>query len=87
MDSIIILEEVALAERDEPIGVAEEQAVEIQRIKKQLDMLDHRLDNIDSMVSAVAERVMSQLVTLNITCPHCGREVEIALVGSQKPKR
>ena len=78
---------MALVEGDEPVGVAEEQALDIQRIKKQLDMLDHRLDNIDSMVTAVAERVMSQLVTLNITCPHCGKEIEIALVGSQKPKR
>ena len=76
-----------MAEGDEPIGVAEEQALDIQRIKKQLDMLDQRLDNIDSMVTAVAERVMSQLITINITCPHCGKDVEIAIVGSQKPRR
>ena len=76
-----------MAEGDEPIGVAEEQALDIQRIKKRLDMLDQRLDNIDSIVTAVAERVMSQLITLNITCPHCGKDVEIAIVGSQKPKR
>jgi len=60
---------------------------EIQRLKQQLDLLDQRLDNIDSMVTAVAERVMSQLVSLNITCPHCGKPIEIALVGSQKPRR
>ena len=76
-----------MAEGDEPIGVAEEQALDIQRIKKLLDMLDRRLDNIDSMVTAVAERVMSQLITVNITCPHCGKDIEIAIVGSQKPKR
>ncbi|MFC1941518.1 hypothetical protein ACFLWL_03890 [Chloroflexota bacterium] len=76
-----------MAEGDEPIGVAEEQALDIQHIKKQLDMFDQRLDNIDSMVTAVAERVMSQLVTINITCPHCGKEIEVAIVGSQKPKR
>ncbi len=87
MGSIIILEDAALAEGDEPIGVAEEQALDIQRIKRRLDMLDQRLDNIDSMVTAVAERVMSQLVTLNITCPHCGKDIEIAIVGSQKPRR
>ena len=87
MGSIIILEDVALAEGDEAIGVAEEQALDIERIKKRLDMLDHRLDNIDSMVTAVAERVMSQLIAVNITCPHCGKDIEIALVGSQKPKR
>ena len=87
MGAIIILEDAVLAEGDEPIGVAEEQALEIQRIQQRLDMLDQRLDNIDSMVTVVAERVMSQLVTLNITCPHCGKDVEIAIVGSQKPRR
>ena len=76
-----------MADGDEPVGVAEEQALDIQRIQKRLDMLDQRLDNIDSMVTAVAERVMSQLITLNITCPHCAKDIEIAIVGSQKPRR
>ena len=76
-----------MAEVDEPIEIAEEQGLDIQRITRRLDMLDQRLDNIDSMVSAVAERVMSQLITLNITCPHCGKDIEIAIVGSQKPSR
>jgi len=87
MGSIVILEDGALAEKNEPVEVAEEQALDIQHIKTRLDMLDQRLDNIDSIVTAVAERVMSQLVTLNITCPHCGKDVEIAIVGSQKLRR
>ncbi|MBI2287446.1 MAG: hypothetical protein HYU83_00340 [Chloroflexi bacterium] len=76
-----------MAESDEPVGVTEEQALDIQRIQKRLDLLDQRLDNIDTMVTAVAERVMSQLITVNVTCPHCGKMIEIALVGSQKPRR
>ena len=76
-----------MVRKDEPVGVAGEQALDIQHIKQRLDILDQRLDNIDSMVTAVAERVMSQLVSLNITCPHCGKPIEIALVGSQKPRR
>ncbi|MFC1988178.1 hypothetical protein ACFLVH_06575 [Chloroflexota bacterium] len=76
-----------MTEGDELTGVVEEQTVDIQRVKKRLDMLDQRLDNIDSMVTAVAERVMSQLITVNVTCPHCGRNVEIAIVGSHKPRR
>ncbi len=76
-----------MAEVEEPVGVNEKQAAEIQRINQRLDMLDDRLDNIDSMVTVVAERVMSQLVTLIITCPHCGKDVEVAVIGSQKPKR
>jgi hypothetical protein len=59
----------------------------IERISKQLDALDKRLDNVDSIVSAVAERVMKQPVTLNITCPRCGHKVEIAIIGAEKPSR
>lgn len=76
-----------MAEVDENTRLAEEQAVDIERINNRLDMLDQRLDNIDSMVTAVAERVMSQLVSLNVTCTHCGKNIEIAIVGSQKPTR
>lgn len=76
-----------MAEENDPTVAAEEQALEVQRIQKRLDMLDQRLDNIDSMVTAVAERVMNQPITLNIICPHCGKNLEIAIIGSQKPSR
>jgi hypothetical protein len=68
-----------------PTTVRQWQAQDIERIKQRLDMLDNRLDSIDSMVTAVAERVMQQTVVLNITCPHCGKNVEIAIIGSEKP--
>jgi len=48
-------------------------------------MLDRRLDDIDSMVSAVIERVMSQPMTILVNCPNCGKNVEISLVGVKKP--
>jgi len=76
-----------LAETDESGAVGEEQALEIERIKRRLDMLDHRLDNIDSMVTAVAERVMEQPLNFSLTCPHCGKNIEITILGSQKPTR
>jgi hypothetical protein len=87
MSAIITARSAGLADVEEPVEVEDELALEIQRIKQRLDMLDDRLDNIDSMVTAVAERVLSQLVTLTITCPHCGKDIEIAVVGSQKPRR
>jgi hypothetical protein len=65
--------------------VAAEKAEELERIKQRLDMLDNRLDSIDSMVTAVAERIMSQPVVLNVICPHCGKSIEIAVIGSAKP--
>ncbi len=74
-----------MAQENESSVVGQEQALDIEQIKRRLDMLDQRLDNIDSMVTAVAERVMRQPITLNITCPNCGRNIEIAIIGSEKP--
>jgi hypothetical protein len=58
---------------------------ELQRLKQKLQILDDRLDNIDSVLTAVAERIMKQPITINLTCPHCGKNIECALVGQQKP--
>ena len=74
-----------MAEKERPHLMDQEQGADIEKIKQRLDLLDHRLDNIDSMVSAVAERVMKQPVTVNITCPYCGKNIEIALLGNEKP--
>ena len=75
-----------MAEENESNVASGEQALEIQRINKQLDMLDQRLDNIDSIVTAVAERILNQPVVLNIVCPNCGKNIEIAIIGNQKPR-
>ncbi len=74
-----------MAEENESNEVGQEQALDIERIKRRLDMLDQRLDSIDSMVTAVAERIMRQPVTLNITCPNCSKNIEVAIIGSLKP--
>ena len=60
---------------------------QVRQLEERIDVLDHRLDDIDSMVTAVAERVMSQPVVLNITCPRCGREIEVSLIGTHKPAK
>ena len=70
-----------------PVAEADEQAAEIQRLKSRLDLLDQRLDSIDSMVTAVAERIMNRPITLNMVCPHCGKGMEIDVIGSTKPTR
>jgi len=76
-----------LAQRNEPDLIDQEQVLDIEHIRKRLDMLDQRLDNIDSVITAAVERVMKQPVTLNIVCPHCGKNIEIALIGSEKPRK
>lgn len=75
-----------MAKNDNRDKHSDDQAI-IERIKEQLDMLDGRLDNVDSIVSAVAERVMNQPITLNMTCPKCGQKIEIALIGMEKLTR
>ena len=74
-----------MAKKKEPGVVEQAQRQDIENIKRRLDLLDDRFDNIDSMVTAVAERVMNQPITLNITCPNCGKNVEITILGRGKP--
>ena len=73
--------------RDKEETIPEDTSPDIDRIMQRLDMLDRRLDNVDSIVSAVAERVMRQPMTINLTCSKCGQKIEIALIGTEKPGR
>ena len=67
-------------------GVAErDKGADLDRLLRRLDMLDQRLDNIDSVVTAVVERVMKQPISLSVTCPGCGHAIEVALIGTEKP--
>ncbi len=66
-------------------GSSNRDSFDTERLKQRIELLDERLDNIDSVVTAVAERVMKQPVSILLTCPHCGKNIEVALVGQQKP--
>ena len=59
----------------------------LEKLEKRFEMMNERLDNVDSIVTAVAERVMKQPVTMIVTCSHCGHKVEIALLGVEKPTK
>lgn len=59
----------------------------IEQLQEKLDNLDQRLDDIDTTVSAVAERAMSRPISLTVTCPGCGKIIEIAIVGNGKMLR
>ena len=59
----------------------------VMRLEARIDALDRRLDNIDSMVTAVAERVMNRPLIINATCPNCGKNMEIAVIGTSKPTK
>ena len=74
-----------MAKKDEATKAREQEFLsDVEELKRRLGALDQRLDNIDSIVSAVAERVMSQPLALNITCPNCGKNIEITIIGQGK---
>ncbi|MBI2855112.1 MAG: hypothetical protein HYX87_09380 [Chloroflexi bacterium] len=53
-----------------------------RRLTERLEMLDQRLDNMDSVITTLVERVMRQPLTLHVTCPSCGKAIEISLTGT-----
>jgi hypothetical protein len=63
-------------DRAEP-GKQVKQDRDIGQLIKRLDMLDDRLDNMDSIVTSLVERVMARPVVIEVTCPNCGQIVQI----------
>ena len=48
---------------------------------KRLDMLDDRLDNMDSILTSLVERVMARPLLMEVTCPNCGQTVQINITS------
>jgi hypothetical protein len=64
-----------------------DKAQSLEQLQQKMDNLDQRLVDIDTTVSAIAERAMSRPITLTVTCPGCGKIIEIAIVGNGKMTR
>jgi len=58
------------------------QGLEIEQIVKRLDMLNHRLDSMDSVITSLVERVMGRLLTMEVTCPKCGEIIQVNITSS-----
>jgi hypothetical protein len=59
------------------LGKQVSQDRDIGQLIKRLDMLDERLDNLDSIVTSLIERVMARPLLMEVTCPNCGQTVQI----------
>ena len=59
------------------VGKQVNQDRDIGQLIKRLDMLDERLDNVDSIVTSLIERVMGRPLVIEVTCPNCGQTVQI----------
>jgi hypothetical protein len=58
----------------------------MQQIEQQIEMINNRLDNMDSVVTALVERIMKQPVTIELTCPKCDTVIQITLTSSIKTR-
>ncbi len=54
----------------------------IEQLSKRLEMLDARLDNLDSVMTSLVERVMDKPLTLEVVCPKCGQSIEVNITSS-----
>jgi tetrahydromethanopterin S-methyltransferase subunit G len=57
------------------------QELDIEQLVKRLDMLDERLDNMDSIVTSLVERVMGRPLVMEVTCPNCGQTIQVNITS------
>jgi tetrahydromethanopterin S-methyltransferase subunit G len=55
--------------------------LDIGQLAKRLDMLDERLDNMDSIVTSLVERVMGRPLVMELTCPNCGQTMQVNITS------
>jgi hypothetical protein len=63
-------------------GIEANEGHSIEQLARHLEMLDERLDNIDSIVTSLVERVMERPLIMEISCPKCGQPIEINITSS-----
>jgi len=72
-----------LVSRDKIDGVAQvDQALDAEQIVRRLDMLDERLDNMDTVMTSLVERVMGRPLIIEIPCPKCGQIIQVNVTSS-----
>lgn len=72
---------MAIQDKDNSTRLAE-QGLEMEQAIKRLDMLNHRLDSMDSVITSLVERVMARPLSMEVTCPKCGEIVQINITST-----
>lgn len=57
-----------------------------KQIIKRLDLLDDRLDNMDTVMTSLVERVMGRPLTIEVPCPKCGQNIQVNVTSSIRLK-
>ena len=72
-----------MALRNHSDSVAEvNKELTVEQVRKRLDMLDERLDNMDSVLTLLVERVMEKPLTMEISCPKCGQTIQVYITSN-----
>ncbi len=58
--------------------------MEMEQLVRRVKMLDDRLDNIDSIVTTLVQRVMEKPLTIELSCPKCAQQIEINVTSSTR---
>ena len=61
-----------------------EHNLDIDQVVRRLDMLDERLDNMDSVITSLVERVMGRPLIIEVPCPKCGQIIQVNVTSSIK---
>ncbi len=76
---------MALRDKSDPIAEVNLELA-IEQVSRRLDMLDGRLDNMDSVITSLVERVMERPLTIEVTCPKCGQTIQINITSNTRLK-
>lgn len=58
----------------------------MEQVSRRLAMLDERLDNLDSVVTSLVEKVMRPPLLMEISCPKCGQTIQINVTSNARLK-
>jgi len=72
-------------EVDKRFEEAEKQLDKLVQMEKRLEMMYKRIDQLDTMVSTLIERIMRQpVITIEVTCPKCGSNIHVSMSGNAR---
>lgn len=57
---------------------------QLEQLTRRVKMLDDRLDNLDSIVTSLVQRVMEKPLTIEVHCPKCGSQIEIGVSSNAR---
>ncbi|MBN2187025.1 MAG: hypothetical protein JW732_06210 [Dehalococcoidia bacterium] len=67
--------------KDDPVAQVDRDQ-DIEQIIKRLNMFDDRLDNVDTVITSLVERVMGRPLTIQLSCPKCGQPIQVDITSS-----